>query len=165
MPKLMDLLGLPVLVLETGIQIAEVQEILVELEQAVILGIMVTGSKWFTYDQGIMFEDLYRIGRDAILVRDSNVVGRLRCDSRPQVLHFPYDLCNKQIYTESGVQLGILVDIAFNETTGEITTYEVSDGLFSDLLFGRKLMPLPQAQVIGQDKLIVPETMAKLLHS
>jgi len=163
MQKLRQLFGLPVLITGTGAQIGEVQEVIVDLEQAAVRGIVLAGANWFTNDQGIVFEDLFRVGRDAVMVRASYAVRNLTPAMMPGTIYYSRDVLDKQIYTDTGLNLGMLVDIAYDGITGEIKAYEVSDGLITDLLYGRKTMPLPQAQVVGQDKLIVPDTMTNLL--
>ncbi len=165
MYKLRNLLGLQVLEVETGTQIGEVQEVVLDIEGAIVLGIVITSANWFNDDRGIAFEDLFSIGRDAVMVRNKRAVREV-ASFLPQnnYYHF-YDLFEKQIFTETGLQLGVLVDIAFDDSTGEIKGYQLSDGIVSDLLYGRMVMPLPQVQVVGQEKLIVPESMGKLLHS
>jgi uncharacterized protein YrrD len=75
------------------------------------------------------------------------------------------ELTGKTIYTETGLYLGMLGDIFFQPATGELTGYEVSDGVISDFLFGRKAMPLPQAQMVHPNRLLVPESMAQLLKN
>lgn len=163
MQKLREMFGLPVLITGNGMQIGEVQEVIVDLEQAAIRGIVLAGANWFTNDQGIVFEDLFRIGRDAIMVRATYAVRELTPAMLPGTVYYLNNLLDKQIYTDAGLSLGRLVDAIYDGTTGEIKAYEVSDGLITDLLYGRKVMPLPQAQVVNQDKLIVPDTMTKLL--
>ncbi len=163
MQKLREMFGLPVLITGTGTQIGEVKEVIVDLEQAVVRGIVLAGANWFTNGQGIVFEDLFRVGRDAIMVRATYAVRELTPAIMPGIVYYLNNLLDKQIYTDTGLSLGILVDALYDGTTGEIKAYEVSDGLITDLLYGRKVMPLPQAQVVGQDKLIVPDTMTKLL--
>lgn len=163
MQKLRELFGLPVLVIATGTQIGEVQEVILDLEQAAVRGVVLAGANWFTNDQGIVFEDIYRIGRDAIMVRATYAVRELKPAIMPGTVYYLQDLLDKQIYTDTGLSLGILVDALYDGCTGEIKAYEVSDGLITDLLYGRRVMPLPQAQVVGQDKLIVPDAMTKLL--
>ena len=165
MQKLQKLLGLPVLETETGTQIGEVQEVVLDIEGAVVLGIIIVSATWFNQDQGIAFEDLFSIGRDAIMVRNNGVIQEVAAFMVIDNSYHLQDLLKKQIFTETGLQLGVLVDIAFDDTTGEIKGYQLSDGLFTDLLYGRMMMPLPEAQVVAEDKLIVPESMAKLLQS
>jgi len=163
--KVSNLIGLPVLETVTGTQIGMVEEVLLDVDQAVIRGVMIDSENWFFKAFGVSFEDLFSIGRDALMVRGSEVIKDLADLSSLSNIYRLKDLVNKQIFTETGFMLGVLVDVVFDAATGEIRSYQVSDSVITDLLYGRQTMPLPQAQVIGQDKLIVPDAMAKLLHA
>lgn len=166
MQKIKDLLGLPVLETESGTQIGEVQEVIIDIDQAMVRGIIIANANWFTSEQGIKFGDLSSIGRDAVMVRSEAVVQAVDVFiSATDKVYRLKELLDKHIYTESGLQLGMLVDLGFEPATGEIKAYRVSDGVITDLLYGRMSLPLPQAQIVGQDKVIVPESMAKLLHT
>lgn len=164
MQKLRDLLGLPVLELDTGTRIGEVREVVLDVEMASVLAILIAGTNWFADSQGIMFHNLFSIGRDAVTIRNRDVVQQLDILKNQSCTYQGKDLLNKGIFTETGFNLGALVDIILDATTGEIKAYEISDGIITDLIHGRMLMPLPQAQVVGKDRLIVPDTMAKLLY-
>lgn len=163
MEHLRNLLGLPVLETETGAQIGEVEEVFLDIEQATVCGIMIAGTNWLTPDIGIAFKNLYSIGHDAVMVRNREVIKDLSDIVKKDALPLS-KLFEKQIFSESGSNLGVLVDISYDNLTGEIKAYEISDSILTDFLYGRMTMPLPQAQVIGQDKLIVPESMSRLLH-
>lgn len=163
MQKLRNLFGLPVLITNTGEQIGEVKEVILDLEQAAVFGIVLAGANWFTHEQGVLFEDVFRIGRDAIMLRAAYVVRALTPAMLPENVCYLCDLLDKQIYTDTGLTFGILVDGLYDNSTGEIKAYEISNGLLSDLLYGRKNMPLPQAQVVSQDRIIIPDSMTKLL--
>lgn len=163
MQKLREIFGLPVLIIGTGTQIGEVKEVIVDLEQAVVRGIVLAGANWFTNDQGILFEDLSRVGSAAVMVRAAYAVRDLTPAMMPGTVYHLNDLLDKPIYTDAGLSLGILVDALFDSATGEIKAYEVSEGLITDLLYGRKVMPLPEAQVVSQELVIVPDTMTNLL--
>lgn len=165
MQKLRGILGLPVLEIQSGIQIGEAQEVVLDIEKASVAAIIISGANWFAEAQGISFRDVCSCGRDAIMVCDREAVQQL-VDLRDCAgIYRSGELFDKQIFTEAGFSLGTLADILFNEATGEITGYELSDGVVTDLLQGRMIMPMPPAQVVNADKLIVPETMAKLLHA
>jgi uncharacterized protein YrrD len=165
MQKLRSVLGLPVLETQNGTQIGEAQEVVLDIEKASVLGIIVADASWFTEARGILYRDIFSVGRDAIMVREKDIVKEMSDWQELAGIYRSKDLLDKQIYTEAGLNLGMLTDIIFEGATGEIKGYELSDGLVTDLLQGRLLMPLPQAQVVSIDKLIVPETMAKLLHA
>ncbi|MCX7780563.1 MAG: PRC-barrel domain-containing protein [Negativicutes bacterium] len=165
MQKLRAILGLPVLETKSGTQIGEAQEVVVDIERASVVGIIVANANWLAEIRGILFPDIFSIGRDAIMVRDKDTIQEFPGYAELIGMQRLSELFDRQIYTETGLALGVLVDILFDAETGEIKGYELSDGIVADLLEGRKVMPLPQAQVISADKLIVPETMAKLLHA
>jgi uncharacterized protein YrrD len=164
MYRITELIGLPVLSLDDGKQIGEVQDLVVDISKAAIRGLLVSAEAWFSEGRGILFGDIFRTGADAIMLRDTSCL-------QPSTLltlegcFRVQELAGKTIYTETGLYLGMLSDIFFQPITGELTGYELSDGLVSDFLFGRKAMPLPQAQIVHPNRLLVPEAMSQLLHS
>lgn len=165
MQKLRSLLGLPVLEIAHGAQIAEVKEVALDLERAAVVGIVVAGATWFSEERGIMFPDLHGLGRDAVTVKSAAAV-RPFSDvlATPGVVRL-MTVCDKPIFTEMGEYLGVVTDIVCEPATGEVRFYELSDGLITDLLRGRLTMPLPSAQSVGEDRLIVPDATAKLLQT
>ncbi|MBP2634156.1 MAG: PRC-barrel domain protein [Firmicutes bacterium] len=163
MQKLSNLFGLPVLITGTGTQIGEVKEVFLNLERAAVLGIVLAGVHWFANNQGVILEDVFRLGRDAVMLRTTYAVRELTPAMLPGTVCCLGDLLTKQIYTDTGLHCGILTDALFDSSTGEIKAYEISEGLIADLLYGRKIMPLPQAQVVNQDRIIIPDSMTNLL--
>lgn len=165
MQKLRYVIGLPVLETETGMQIGEITEVIVDIEAAFVYGFIIAGANWFASESIIVFKDLFSLGQDAMMVRNQHVIRQLNTMANVNNKYYLRDLFDKQIFTDSGLRLGILADIFFDSITGEIKWYQVSDSIVTDLLYGRMMMPLPQAQTVGQDKVIVPEGMIKLLHA
>lgn len=112
----------------------------------------------------IRFIDLYRIGGlDAVTVKTKSCIGKLGFNATGMQKFS--EVSDKPVYIEIGVSLGVLMDMYFDCSTGEIKYYELSDSFLTDLVYGRKVMPLPKAQVFAEDRLIVPEIMAELLIS
>lgn len=164
MQKLRYIIGLPVLETETGMQIGEISEVIVDIDAALVCGFIIVGTNWLSSEKIIAFEDSFSLGRDAMMVRNQHVVHQLNTLVMHHNKYYLRDLFDKQIFTDSGLRLGVLNDILFDHITGEIKWYQVSDSIITDLLYGRMMMPLPQAQTVGQDKVIVPEGMIKLLY-
>jgi uncharacterized protein YrrD len=161
--KLRALLGLPVLELETGEQIGEVQEVLVDVAGAVVCKMEIISTLLFAGKKQLSFADAHGFGRDAVMISSRTLLQ----DEPEEVVNNCYrlaDLCDKAIFTENGLQLGIVADLIYNEHTGEITAYELSDGFITDWIHGLQVMPLPQTQIITEDRLIVPDCMTKLIH-
>ena len=165
MHKLRDLLGLPVLEIETGTQIGEVQGVVVDLEMASVLVLILSGAHWFADSQGILIQDVFNLGRDAVTVRNREAVKSYEPIVTSSCTYELKYLLDKPVFTEGGLNVGVLADVIYEAGTGEIKGYEISDGIITDFLHGRMIMPLPHAQVVGEDKLIIPEAMAKLLSA
>ena len=165
MEKLRGIIGLPVLETETGMQIGEVVEAVLDIEGALVYGFIIAEEKWFASKHAVRFTDLCSVGSDAVMVDNQHIVQQVSNIWMTDRSYYLRDLCNKQIFTDAGLCLGVLVDISFDRVTGEIKWYELSDGIITDLLYGRMIMPLPPTQIIGKDNIIVPEAMANLLHT
>lgn len=163
MQRLQDMLGLPLLETETGTQLGQVKDVVVCVEEAKINGITIDKNKNQAFETGIAFSDLLSVGRDAIMVRNELVLHQCAAIFEITSMYYIKDLFKKEIVTEDGLRLGILADIFFDANTGEMKWYQVSDSLVSDLLYGRRVMPLPKIQIVGKDTVIVPGEMEKLL--
>lgn len=165
MQSLFELLGLPVLCVETGKQVGEVEEALLSVRDAALDGLMVSGKAWLAEKKLLPFAQLHRIGPDAVTVRSEEaLLPWSEGYASQKKLYGAKELRGKRLDSEAGVHLGVLADIVFDSRTGEIRSYLVSDGLVSDILYGRAEMPLPQAQVVCEDRIIIPESMEKLLR-
>jgi uncharacterized protein YrrD len=164
MQRLRDLVGLPLLETETGTKIGQVKDVVLNIEEARVYGVTIDGDKKDLFEKGIFFVDLLSLGRDAIMVRNHSVIHQCAAIFEITSIYYIRELFQKEIVTEDGLRIGILVDIFFDTSTGEMKWYQVSDNLVTDLLYGRKMMPLPTIQIVGNDKVIVPEKMANLLY-
>ena len=92
--------------------------------------------------RAIPFGGIERIGPDAVLV--SAGVEGMPIRHWPEVSvvleqRQPYK--GRSVMTTDGQQFGRLVDLCFDENTGEIMALEVSRGTLSDLSAGRSLIP------------------------
>lgn len=163
--KLRHLLGLPVLETETGTQIGEIGEALVNIEAAAVCGFVIHSKDGCTDESIIAFEDVLSLGHDAMMVHHHHVVRQIDTLSNSDNKYYLRDIVDKQIFTDSGLCLGILADIVFDSATGKINSYQVSDSIIADFLYGRLILPLPQTQIIGHEKVIVPEATSKFLHT
>lgn len=163
MQKMQAIIGLPLLETETGTQIGQIKDIVLNIEEARVSGVIIDEGKNELSVRGIAFVDLLGLGRDAIMIRNHSVIHQCACIFEITSNYYVKELFEKEIITEEGLRLGRLVDIFFDINTGEMKWYQVSDSLVTDLLYGRKRMPLPKIQIVGKDKVIVPDSMAKLL--
>ncbi|SFL81600.1 PRC-barrel domain-containing protein [Pelosinus propionicus] len=164
MHRLQDLLGLPLLETETGTQIGQIKDVVLHIEDAKVQGVTLDEEKQSSFEMGIAYVDLLSVGRDAVMIRNHSVVHQCASIFEITINYYVKDLFKKEIITDDGLRLGMLVDVFFDASTGELKWYQVSDSIVSDLLYGRRVMPLPKLQIVGKDTVIVPGEMEKLLH-
>lgn len=63
------------------------------------------------------------------------------------------DIRGLRVEYEDGRSIGVIQDLILDENTGEITGYEISDGVIEDLLKGR--FSIPNIGVsIGPDRIV-----------
>jgi sporulation protein YlmC with PRC-barrel domain len=73
-------------------------------------------------------------------------------------------LKGNRIITTDGRYLGSIVDLYFNDQTGNIEGYEASGGVFADAYSGRSFIPAPQTVKIGKEVTFVPPETADLME-
>lgn len=61
-------------------------------------------------------------------------------------------------HSQHGEQLGLLDDVYFLEKVGTIIGYELTDGFFSDITQGKRVIRTPHPPKIGKDAMIVSVT-------
>lgn len=61
----------------------------------------------------------------------------------------------KNTLSNDGEQLGLLDDVYFLEEVGTIVGYELTDGFFSDIAQGKRVIRTPNPPQIGKDAMIV----------
>jgi len=99
-------------------------------------------------------DSISRIGRDAVMVKPglSKVVLEGQSDWVEDS-----GLNGSAVLTSGGEVLGMVSDILIEEKEGNILGYEVSDGYFKDLFWGRKVIPTANVLTWGKDTVIVDD--------
>ncbi|MBD0381750.1 PRC-barrel domain-containing protein [Paenibacillus sedimenti] len=158
MRKAHDLIGLPVLTVESGKQIGQVKDLLLDPTWN-IRGIVLETKHWFSSLRYIPWEDLIAAGEDAITIPNDSVIQELEQADGHQyaLLEGSRKIKGLPIVTVGGQQLGMVEDVYLNLEWGtQIVGYELSEGFISDLKEGRRWLPMPESATKGEDAIIVP---------
>lgn len=157
--------GISVIALDSGVKLGEVEELLFDLEQNQLVGILLEDAGLTHPAKAIPCSAVKSIGPDAVMVdSESSVMDADSHDQMQRVLKQERKVEGKQVYTEDGKHLGKIVDIHFDEKTGRIEGYEVSGGIFADAYSGRSFIPAPKTMKIGKDVTIVPAEVARIVE-
>ena len=136
------ILSLPVVTSDAGKQIGEVKDIIYDPTQNKILGYLVEIGGWLRDGKGFLHSDLLRREDDCLVVENESVIRKIgSIPELKQVLDEKRDIRGLRVERDDGRHIGVIRDLVLDEETGEITGYEVSDGVIQDLLNGRTTIP------------------------
>lgn len=157
MRRAQDIMGLPVIEIESGKQVGTAKDFLIDREWN-LQGVLLETKLWFGSPTYVAWDDIVAIGTDAVTVRDEQAVREWEADADTvPFLNGTFKLKGLPVITVGGDQLGLVEDVYFGERLDKkIIGYELSGGFISDLKEGRKWLPSPESATIGEDAVIVP---------
>lgn len=157
MRRAQDIIGLPVIEIETGKQVGTAKDMVIDRNWN-IQGVLLDSKIWFGSPRYIEWENIVSFGSDAVTVKDEQSVRSLEDDAELLCLmNGEFTLKGLPVITTSGEELGVVEDVYFGEQLDKkIIGYELSGGFISDLKEGRKVLPSPESATIGEDAVIVP---------
>ncbi|MNW55692.1 PRC-barrel domain protein [compost metagenome] len=156
--KLQEMIGLAVYEVEEGNEIGKIVDILLDSNWN-ITGIELESKTFFSsHVKVVAWEDIVAYGEDAVMIRSKESIVKADTD------HIPYTfllgknkLKDLQVLTASGTILGRVSDVYFDQKLGNtIVALEISDGLVTDLIEGRKWLPCSEGMSIGENAVLVP---------
>ncbi len=151
-----DVIGLKILSLKQGKQIDDVSDLVYDPQSHQVKALIVDKGGWFSDAKLILYKDVESIGKDAVMVKTTDVVRKAsdiseRVESIAKADNY---LTKTKIVTESGTDLGTVSDIYFDDKTGRVEEFEVSQGI-RNLQSGKKRVRVSDIVTIGEDATIV----------
>jgi uncharacterized protein YrrD len=148
-----ELMGLPVVTLDTAAAIGEVRDVLFDPDRSRVVAFTVRG-------RGLLSPALLgllptgsveSIGRDAVMISTAAVLLRHR-EGMASTLDDQVEVIGKEVVTDDGGAVGRMIDVVLEIDGGEagVVGCEVERGE------GRLIVPLPLGMPVSADALIVP---------
>ena len=94
-------------------------------------------------------------GEAGVMLESKDVLGKYRELEHEHTMLHAQPLAKKNALSQQGAQLGLLDDVYFLEEVGTIVGYELTDGFFSDITQGKRVIRTPYPPRIGKDAIIV----------
>ncbi len=165
MRKGSDLINKVVVTYNTGERVERIKDLLFDQDSNQLLGFLVTEGGWLSSGRAILLQDVQALGPNAVVIPSKDAIAEAKkIPKLKQILKRNNVLKGTRIMTTDGRDLGTMVDLYFNESTGAVEGYEVSGGLFADIYSGRSFVPAPQTLHIGEDIAFVPPEIADLMQ-
>lgn len=152
MRRTREIVGLPVLNLKSGDQIGWVSDVVFDEKGRKVNGVLLENSHIFHSSKGISRDFIAAVGKDALTISDHVVQEIMGIKWSEKV--------GNQIFTQGGEAKGTIEDVFLDDSAESIVGFEVSDGLFSDLIEGRGTIHQENVMVDGKDVLIVEDQVS-----
>lgn len=166
MRKGSDILGKTVVALDTGAKLETVSDLIFDQNNNQLLALLVDDGGWFSEARVLPLNAVQTIGPDAVLTPSkSAIVEAPRLPAVQRILQNNNILKGTTVMTTDGRDLGKLVDLFFDEQTGQIEGFEVSGGIFADAATGRSFVPATHTFKIGEDAAFVPPEVASMMEA
>jgi uncharacterized protein YrrD len=144
MVKASEVIGRRITARSGGREIGRIRDLGVDSSGREVIGIVVSdapliGPRVFPWSAVQAF------GPDSVLIDAATSV--VRAEKAPEikaVLAAKTHVKGLRLLTTKGKELGRIGDFQFDEQTGEVSGYELSDGFLSDIMKGIPFLPRPQ---------------------
>ncbi|HZG80028.1 MAG TPA: PRC-barrel domain-containing protein [Brevibacillus sp.] len=159
MRKALDVVGLPVMCLQTGETIGTVRDILCDPTWHV-RGVLLSEQGWFHPGTYIPSERIHAVGESCLTVSGKDAITPLLdlAGIEPVgIVTGKTKLKGKAVVTASGNILGRVEDVYFSANWEKLVGYELSNGWIADVTEGRKRFSAPPSVIVGEENLIVPD--------
>ncbi len=165
MRKGSDIIGKPIVAYDTGEKIGRVRDLIFDQERNHLVALLIQEGGFMSDARVLPLAAIQSIGMDAAIVsRADNIISAKSDPNVAAILDRNNIINGTHLMTVSGQDLGKMVDLYFDETSGAIEGYEVSGGIFADAYSGRSFVPAVQTLRIGEDYAFVPAMVADLME-
>lgn len=155
--KASDVRGKPLLSIERGVRLDDVDDIVYDFDSHNVVGLKIKGGGMFSENKVVALSDVQEIGKDVVTIQSEQVVHNAKDVSDRMyslMQQKPYFL-NNSIVTEDGEKLGKISDVYFDSHTGAVHHFEVSQGLFGNAASGKKSIQPSEIITLGEDVTVV----------
>jgi uncharacterized protein YrrD len=159
-----SVIGKEILSLAEGAKLDKVHDLVVDPDRGRVVALVVSDGGFMSSSKVVPLAAVSSFGKDAVVIEAATAI--VPADSDPElraVVERDDRILGRNVYTTTGEQQGSIADVYFEEATGELVGYELSNGMLGDVASGRSYLANDEVTTIGTDIVYVePETAAGL---
>lgn len=139
---------------QRGELLGEVCDICI-VEEGMVTDLLLQMKGFMGKKMRVPVQSVSSFGEDGIIVDGNGSYPKYEELVDEYTMHHGRSLAKKNTMTPEGEQLGLLDDVYFLEKKGTIVGYELTDGFFSDITEGKRVIRTLDPPNIGKDAIIV----------
>jgi uncharacterized protein YrrD len=156
------IIGLPVVCIENGETIGNIEDLIVDAGRLLVVGFLLEKRGYERSRKVIPLRSTAKIGEDSLQIGSSSCVK----DMKPQKETFLNErLKGLSVLSKNGENLGKVHDIIFDGKSAVIEGVEISGGLIEDVLKGRNILHIDTSVEFAGENMIVDRKAADTMRS
>lgn len=156
-----EVLNLPVICADSGKKAGAVKDILFSRNSREVKALLLE-HKGLTLNKRVVFiSELLSLGGGAAVVNGIGCIADMDREAFAKAFSDAGSLLGLRVFSKTGGEIGVIRDVMFDIRTGRIESFEISDGLFQDIMQGWKLLPLFGKVELGEEFAIVDSEAVK----
>jgi uncharacterized protein YrrD len=152
--------GLPVFSIREGRRAGIVRRAVLDKSEKRVTGFRVEhdGDRWYE----LPVEAVEAYGTDAVMIASEDLLRGVPAGEEVSAGQSPGPVIGTRVVTRAGVYAGDIASFFFDERTGRITHFEISGGMFRDMMHGRGLVPQEGIITLGDDICVADNTVREI---
>lgn len=162
-----QLIGMPVIALSDGTEVGQIHDVIYNSKEGRLIGVTIPiAGGFFGGGKTLLLrtEQMFAMGEDAVTIQSASGLEEISRKADEFGDEAGIAVLGKRLMTDDGTFLGKIVDVLIDRTTRRITAYEVSGGLWGDLMRGQTDVPIEHITAVGNDVVIVPASVKSLIE-
>lgn len=150
-----EVLNLPVICADSGKKAGAVKDILFSRISREVKALLLEHKGLSLKKRIVFISELLSLGGGAAVVSSISCVKDLDRAAYTRAFKDEGSLLGLRVFSRSGGEIGVVRDVLFDIGTGRIESFEISDGLFQDVMRGWKKLPLFGKVELGEEFAVV----------
>lgn len=149
-----EVLNLPVICAGSGKKAGSVTDVVFSPGNREVKALLLEDRGLSLKKRAVFLEDMLKLGNDAVIIDSMSCVSSIGRTAFAKAFG-KRGLLGLRVFSKAGGDIGVVKDILFDIQTGRIEGFEISDGLFQDVMQGRKILPLIGKTELGEEFAVV----------
>ena len=156
MLKISDIIGFPIVCSDKEKFQGEVKDAILDLKSCSLTGLIIDHGSIIHHTRVIPFNSIYEINRNKVIVKfKKNIQQMKNFDFNKHFTRKNEMLLGVEVVEEDGSLLGFIQDVIFEEKSGNILGFIITNGIVDDIFNGIEILPFNQSIDFEKDKVVI----------
>lgn len=156
MIKISDIIGFSIVCTDQKKFMGEVKDVILDLNSQCLAGLIIDYGSIIHHTRVIPFNSIYQIARNRVIVKFRKNIQQMR--------NFNFDdkfikknekILGVEVVEDEGRLLGFVQDIVFEEKSGNILGFILTNGVVDDIFNGVEILPLDGSIQFDKNKIVI----------